>query len=109
MIVRIDQDAEPQLIEPHDFKKFKIEITRPRAQFDRFRSQFTGKVRLENSDHGWVSIEALRTWQGHISDQPFQDGLTSMIKVAEKYGWLDADKKSIRAHIEWAGAAAGKT
>jgi len=107
MIVHIGTATDLTLREPHDFKSFKIEIARPRAEFEHFRSQFVGKVRLENPEHGWVSIEALRRWEGPASDPAYQDGLAAMIKVADKYGWLDAGKTAIRAHIEWMGAAGG--
>ena len=101
MIVRIGPSADLTLLEPHDFKKFKIEIARPRAEFERVRTQFPGRVWLETTEHGWVAIAALRDWAGYASDPAFQDGLSAMIKVAEKYGWLDEEKTAIRAHIEW--------
>jgi hypothetical protein len=30
-----------------------------------------------------------------------------MIGVAKKYGWVDEQKKAIRAHIEWPNRAEG--
>jgi hypothetical protein len=39
---------------------------------------------------------------------PWQEGLTAMIGVARKYGWVDEQAKTIRAHIEWPGEGPAK-
>ena len=49
-----------------------------------------------------VYVAAKEAWlRDHDRSAPWQEGLTAMIGVAKKYGWVDEQAKAIRAHVEW--------
>jgi hypothetical protein len=104
MFIHVTKDFAVALEEAHDFKKFKLVIDAPGKDAPRLSTALDGVATLDPEGHAWVSENWLR---GRNSDAPWQDGLTAMIGVAKKYGWVDEQKKAIRAHIEWPNRAEG--
>jgi hypothetical protein len=43
----------------------------------------------------------LREWPGLAPEAWWQDRLSNMIAAVQKFGWIDRDNRSIRAHIEY--------
>ena len=52
-------------------------------------------------EHAWISEKALRQWPSLTAEEWWQDGLSKMIAAVQKFGWIDQDNQSIRAHIEY--------
>ena len=101
MIIRITSDRSIRLEEPTDFRKFKVACDLPAARHADVADANPDAVRFDDPKTAWVSIAALRAWDGLKDDQAWQDGLSAMIKAAEPHGWISPDKRAIKAHVEW--------
>jgi hypothetical protein len=97
MFIHVAKDFAVALQEPEDFKKFKLVVEPPRGDA-KLAPALQGVATIDREGHAWVS----EAWLRQRDPAPaWQDGLTAMIGVAKKYGWVDELKKAIRAHIEW--------
>jgi hypothetical protein len=102
MFIHVAEDFAVTLEESQDFKKFKLVIDAARDDA-KLAPALNGVATIDREGHAWVSEAWLR---GRDSAAAWQDGLSAMIAVAKKYGWVDEGKKAVRAHIEWPGQAA---
>jgi hypothetical protein len=97
MFIHVTKDFAVALQEPEDFKHFKLVVDAPKGDA-KLAAVLSGVATIDREGHGWVSEAWLRQRDAAAS---WQDGLTAMIGVAKKYGWVDELKQAIRAHIEW--------
>jgi hypothetical protein len=104
MFIHVSRDLKVALEEPQDFKRFKLVIDAMRSDQAKIDAALAGIATVSVEGHAWVSEDWLRR---RDSAATWQDGLTAMIGVAKKYGWVDEQKKAIRAHIEWPNRAEG--
>jgi hypothetical protein len=104
MFIHVTKDFAVTLEEAEDFKKFKLVIDAPGKDAARLSTALDGVATLDPEGHAWVSEDWLRKQDTATA---WQDGLTAMVTVAKKYGWVDEQKKAIRAHIEWPNRAEG--
>lgn len=105
MFIHVRHDLSVALEEPQDFKRFKLVMDATRDDMTTLAAALAGVATLSPEGHAWVSEAWLRrrdpaAW--------WQEGLTAMIAVAKKYGWVDERAKTIRAHIEWPGDGQAK-
>jgi len=105
MYVHVKPDFTVALEEPQDFKHFKLVIAAPHAAETRLKAALVGVAELSAEGHAWISEAWLRR---HDPAPAWQQGLDAMITVAKKYGWVDEQAKTIRAHIERPGEAPAK-
>ncbi len=105
MFIHVARDFRVTLEEPQDFKRFKLVIDAARSDGTRLAAALSGVATLSTDGHGWVSEAWLRRCE---PAQAWQDGVTAMVAVAKKYGWVDEEAKTIRAHVEWLGDSPGK-
>ena len=77
----------------------RIEGTLELVEQDKLLGRIAVKYDLE---HAWISEQPLRDWPSLKSEAWWQDGLTRMIAAVRKFGWIDNESRSIRAHIEHA-------
>ncbi|HKT20254.1 MAG TPA: hypothetical protein VJR47_19530 [Stellaceae bacterium] len=105
MYVHVKPDFTVALEEAQDFKRFKLVIASPRGDEARLKSALAGIAELSNEGHAWISEAWLRR---HDAAPAWQQGLDAMITVAKKYGWVDEQAKTIRAHVERPGDAPAK-
>lgn len=105
MFIHVTRDYAATLAEPQDFKRFKLVIDAARSDMGKLKTALAGIATLSDEGHAWVSEAWLR---GLDASAPWQDGLTAMIAFAKKYGWVDEQAKTIRAHVEWPGETTGK-
>ena len=105
MYIHVMRDFRVALEETEDFKRFKLVIDAPRADLARIGTALAGIATLNDDGHAWVNEEWLRRSDSAAS---WQGGLTTMLAVAKKYGWVDEQAKTIRAHVEWPGETATK-
>jgi hypothetical protein len=105
MFIHVTRDFTVTLEEPQDFKKFKLVIDADRSATAKLDAALSGVATLSDEGHAWVSEAWLR---GRDTTAAWQDGLTAMITVAKKYGWVDDEKKAIRAHVEGPGGETAK-
>jgi hypothetical protein len=100
MIIRlIAKSHSIEIEDPANFRAFSVRIEgtlEPTEQDD-----LLGRVAVRNDrEHAWISEQILRTWPSLKAYSWWQDGLTSMIASVQRFGWIDHESRSIRAHIE---------
>jgi hypothetical protein len=105
VFIHITRDFGVALEEPQDFKRFKLVIDAARSETTKLTAALDGIATLSAEGHAWVSEAWLRRRDPAAS---WQEGLTAMIAVAKKYGWVDEPAKTIRAHVEWSGDSPAK-
>ncbi|HLZ02330.1 MAG TPA: hypothetical protein VKR55_09285 [Bradyrhizobium sp.] len=87
--------------DPRNFKAFSVRIEG--ALDDAAQAELLGRIAVRHDrEHAWISEVALRDWPALKSEAWWQDGLTGMIAAVQKFGWIDNESRSIRAHIEHA-------
>ncbi len=102
MIIRITAERTLQVEDAQNFRKFKVAVDLPDSRYQDAARANPAAVRFDDPKTAWVSIAALRAFDGLKEDQAWQDGLSAMIKAAEPHGWISPDKAAIKAHVEWA-------
>jgi len=90
-----------QLEDRDNFRAFKLVIEEGQAQLDAIRNTLTGKAELADASTAWIFEDALRRWPGVEHDTAWQQGFSAMIEKARPHGWIDDERKAIKAHIEW--------
>jgi hypothetical protein len=105
LFIHVTRAFNVTLEEPQDFKRFKLVIDVARGDPAKLGAALAGVATLSPDGHAWVSEAWLRRRDPAAS---WQEGLTAMIAVAKKYGWVDEPAKTIRAHVEWSGDSQAK-
>jgi len=100
MIIVVGDGPSPELIEPWDFKRFKLRAPRTLSQAD-VAQKLQNIAKLASEDAVWVQEGALRQMGEAAGDPAWQEQVTAMIAKAGAHGWVDAATGAIRAHIEW--------
>jgi predicted transcriptional regulator len=100
MIIRlIAKSRSIEIDDPRNFRAFSVRIEgalEPAA-----RAELLGRIAAKHDgEHAWIAEQALRDWPSLKAEAWWQDGLTSMIAAVQKFGWIDNENHSIRAHIE---------
>jgi predicted transcriptional regulator len=102
MLIRlIARSGSIEIDDPGNFRAFSVRIEgalEPAAQ-----DELLGRIAVKHDrEHAWISEQALRDWPPLKAEAWWQDGLTGMISAVQKFGWIDHEGRSIRAHIEHA-------
>jgi len=105
LFIHVTRDFHVALEEPQDFKRFKLVIDAARSDTTKLVTALTGVATLSAEGHAWVSEAWLRR---HDPAATWQEGVTAMVAVAKKYGWIDEQTKAIRAHVEYSGETPAK-
>ena len=102
MIIRlIAQSHSIEIDDPKNFRAFSVRIDG--ALDSAAQAELLGRIAVKHGkEHAWISEQALRDWPSLKAESWWQDGLTGMIAAVQKFGWIDNDNRSIRAHIEYA-------
>jgi len=102
MIIRLV--ASSRSIEIDDAKNFRAFSVRIEGALDAAaQAELLGRIAVKHDrEHAWISERVLRDWPSLKSEPWWQDGLTGMIAAVQKFGWIDNESHSIRAHIEHA-------
>lgn len=97
MIFSCKLDAVPQLLEPDDFKAFKL-------AFDGYAAGHKPAldgVRYLQDDHAFVSQrQVIRAAGGHAT-LAWRAAFAAMVASAAKYGWVDPHTQDIKVHLQW--------
>jgi hypothetical protein len=101
MIIEVDPASPPYLSKPRDFGRFKVRAHFGRAAIQNLRAALDGLGTVADESTAWISESALRNWPHAMNDNQWQAGLTAMIEKAGRFGWIDANRGAISAHIEW--------
>ncbi len=98
MIVELSQDQPPTLTDADRLDRMHANV-RGRSEDGEVRRRAC--VPGPDADHVWVDIEWLRAAAAvQVDDPGFADRFDGMIAYAGKQGWLNANGRRVRAHIE---------
>ena len=102
MIIRlIAASRSIEIDDARNFKAFSLRIEG--APDGPAQAELLGRIADRyDSEHVWISEAALRDWPSLKAEAWWQDGLTAMIAAVQKFGWIDNERRAIRAHIEQA-------
>jgi len=93
-----------QLEDRDNFRAFKLVIEGQQSELDAIRNALTSKAELVDAGAAWIFEDALRRWPGVEHDAAWQQNFSAMIEKARPHGWIDDQRKAIKAHIEWVTA-----
>jgi len=102
MIIRlIAASRSTEIGDPGNFRAFSVRFE---GGFDPVaQAELLGRIAVRyDSEHAWISEAALRDWPSLKSEAWWQAGLTGMIAAVQKFGWIDNERRAIRAHVEQA-------
>ena len=96
MIVEYSTGGGLRLTEPDNFRNFKLLM---KGDCDREALAREG-INLIDDRHALIAINLVPTLPGRPDSESWQTGYVTMIEAARQYGWIDAQAKAIRAHVE---------
>ena len=102
MFLKFSRSGGLQLEDRDNFRAFKLVIEGEQSQLDAVRNAVAGKAEIADAKTAWIFEDALRRWPGVEHDAAWQQNLSAMIEKARPHGWIDEQRKAIRAHVEWA-------
>ena len=100
MIVRVAADRSARVVEPEDFRRFKVQLE---GGIPRVPGPVGEALELENADTAWVHAGWLFQNPERETEAGWRQGLERMIAGARKYGWIRDEPLMIKAHVEWLG------
>jgi hypothetical protein len=105
MFVKVSADGRVSLEDRDNFRAFKLVVEGSPEKLDAARRALTGTAELPDQATAWIFEQALRQRPEVAQDAAWQGNLGTMIEKARPHGWIDEQKKAIKAHIEWAEKA----
>ncbi len=102
MQVHVTPDLAVELLAPEDLKSFKLVAAVPATDRAKVEAALAGIARFDAEGHAWVRESWIREASPLAGDAAWQQGVTGMIGYARKFGWVDDEAATIRAHVEWA-------
>ena len=102
MFLKLSAGGELSFEDRNNFRAFKLVVEGDRDRLDAARKATAGKAELPDAETAWISQDALRQLAGVEHDEAWQQNFSAMVEKARPHGWIDDDRKAIKAHIEWA-------
>jgi hypothetical protein len=102
MFVKVSADGRVLLEDRDNFRAFKLVVEGGPEKLDAARRALAGTAELPDQTTAWIFEQALRQRPEVAQDAAWQGNLGAMIEKARPHGWIDEQKKTIKAHIEWA-------
>jgi hypothetical protein len=104
MFVKLAADGHVSLEERDNFRAFKLVVEGGPARLDQARRALSVTAELPDQSTAWIYEKALRERPEVANDAAWQGNLGTMIEKAKPHGWIDEERKAIKAHIEWRAA-----
>jgi hypothetical protein len=101
MFVQVSAGDRVSLEDRDNFRAFKLVVEGGPARLDAVRRALAGTAELPDAATAWIFEAALRSRAEVAQDAAWQQNLGTMIEKARPHGWIDDQRKAIRAHIEW--------
>jgi hypothetical protein len=101
MFIKVSGSGAVTLEDRDNFRAFKLVVEGDSARLDAVRRTLAGTAELPDQATAWIFEQALRQRPEVAQDQTWQGSLGTMIEKARPHGWIDEQKKAIKAHIEW--------
>jgi hypothetical protein len=106
MFVKVSADGRVSLEDRDNFRAFKLVAEGGPANLDAARRALADSADLPDPSTAWIFEAALRSRPEVANDAAWQTNLGAMIEKARPHGWIDEQRKAIKAHIEWTEASA---
>ncbi len=101
MFVKLAADGGVTLEDRDNFRAFKLVVEGGPARLDDARRALSGTAELPDQATAWIFEQALRQRSEVAQDPAWQQNLGTMMEKAKPHGWIDEQKKAIKAHIDW--------
>ena len=101
MFVKLSVDGQVTLEDRDNFRAFKLVVEGGPERLDQARRALANTAELPDQANAWIFEQALRQRPEVAKDSTWQSSLGAMIEKAKPHGWIDEQKKAIKAHIEW--------
>ena len=100
MEIHLDAQGGATLLEPTDFKAFKV-VAAGLSSADKLHEALAAVGRPDDDgQHVFVEPTWLQSHAGEVAQtDSWKEGLTAMTATAARYGWVD-EAGRIRAHVE---------
>jgi hypothetical protein len=105
MFVKLSATGQVTLEDRDNFRAFKLVVEGGPARLDQARRALGNTAELPDQATAWIFEQALRQRPEVAGDAAWQQNLGGMIEKARPHGWIDEQKKAIKAHIEWTDKA----
>ena len=101
MFVKVSADHSVTLEDCDNFRAFKLVVTGNPSKLDDIRKALAELAELPDEKTAWILEAALRNLKEVAQNQAWQQNFSAMIEKAKPHGWIDEQRKTIKAHIEW--------
>jgi len=101
MFVKLSATGSVTLEDRDNFRAFKLVVEGGPARLEQARRALADTAELPDQVTAWIYEQALRQRPEVADDAAWQGNLGAMIEKAKPHGWIDEQKKAIKAHIEW--------
>jgi predicted transcriptional regulator len=101
MFVKLSATGTVSLEDRDNFRAFKLVVEGGPKRLDQARRALADIAEIEDETHAWIYEQALRQRSEVARDSAWQSNLGAMIEKAKPHGWIDEQRKAIKAHIEW--------
>jgi hypothetical protein len=105
MFVKLSITGQVTLEDRDNFRAFKLVVEGGPARLDQARRALANTAELPDEKTAWIFDQALRQRPEVAGDATWQSNLGAMMEKAKPHGWIDEEKKAIKAHIEWVASA----
>ena len=105
MFVKLSADGSVSLEDRDNFRTFKLVVEGGPARLDQARRALANTAEVPDEKTAWIFEQALRQRPEVAQDAAWQGNLGTMIEKAKPHGWIDEQKRAIKAHIEWTASA----
>ena len=105
MFVKLAADGSVTLEDRDNFRAFKLVVEGGPARLEQARRALANTAELPDEKDAWIFEQALRQRPEVAGDATWQANLGTMMEKAKPHGWIDEQKKAIKAHIEWTASA----
>ncbi len=105
MFVKVSASGSVTLEDRGNFRAFKLVIEGDPTKIDDARRALAGAADISDKDTAWVFAAVLRGRPEIAQDAAWQQSFDAMMEKAKPHGWIDEQRKAIKAHIEWVSPA----
>ena len=101
MFLKLSAAGELTFEDRENFRAFKLVASGDRSNLEAVCKAVAGTADLPDAETAWILEDALRHWPDVENDDAWQQKFSEMIEKARPHGWIDDQRKAIKAHIEW--------
>ncbi|MEA3026989.1 MAG: hypothetical protein QOF91_2274 [Alphaproteobacteria bacterium] len=105
MFMKLSADGRVTLEDRDNFRAFMLVVEGGPDKLDTVRRALVGAAELPDQATAWIFEQALRQRPEVAQDAAWQQNLGTMMEKAKPHGWIDEQKRAIKAHIEWVAPA----